>query len=231
MTGVSRHTVCWLLCQGQTAWNREHRYLSRTDLPLTGFGRERADGVARRLRRQPLTAIVHTGSQAAAEVAEAVAAARDKAPEVAIDQRWRTADYGHWEGLCYRELMERYATEAGRRFADPWTVAPDGGETLEELWTRVLAAWQELLARYDGGRIAVIGQSTPIQLVLCHLLGIPRHNYWQMRIDLGSVSCVDLYPSAAIMRTINEAPALRGPASRDLESLAGNRTESVEVER
>ena len=166
MTGVSRHTVCWLLCQGQTAWNREHRFLSWTDLPLTRFGRERANGAAWRLRRQPLTAIIHTGSQAAAQAAAAVAAVRDKAPEGEVDPRWRTSDYGRWEGLTYRELMERFGAEAGQRFADPWTVAPDGGETLDELRTRVLAAWQAILDRHDGGRIAIIGQSTPIQLVL-----------------------------------------------------------------
>ncbi len=110
--------------------------------------------------------------------------------------------------------MERYPEEAQERFADPWSVAPTGGETLASMNRRVLAAWRELLRCHDGGRIAIVTHAGPIQLLLCELLGIATSRYWQLRIDLGSASGVDLYPSAAIVRFVNTVPSLRPRAVR-----------------
>ncbi len=77
---------------------------------------------------------------------------------------------------------------------------------------RARIAWQQLLRRHDGGRIALVTAATPIQLVLCDVLGIDPAGHWRLRIDLGSLSCIDLYPTAAIVRTINEVPRLQRQA-------------------
>ncbi len=210
MSRVARHTVCRLVRHGQTAWNREGRYLSHTDLPLTPFGWERAQAVGRRLRRQPVTVIVHCGLERTAAGALAIADAREGPALIEVDHRWREADYGRWEGLTYHEMMARYADEAAARFADPWSVAPMDGETIHAMRQRVLEAWTDLLQRHDGGRIVVVTHATPIQILLGTLLGSDAGRYWQIRVDLGSLSWVDLYASAAIMRTVNELPELRG---------------------
>ena len=208
MTGVSRHTVCWLIRHGQTAWNRERRYLSRTDLPLTGFGLQRAEAIGNRLRRLPLTAVVHSGLKRTEQTAAVLATGRRRPPDLEVDPGWREIDHGRWEGLTYTEVIQAYEEEAMARFADPWTKASRGGESLAETSSRVLDAWRRLLGRHDGGRIAVVTHATPIQLVLFHELGITGTDYWRLRIDPGSVSCIDLYPSAAIVRSINELPPI-----------------------
>ena len=208
MTGVRRHTVCWLIRHGQTAWNREQRYQSRTDLPLTPFGLRQAEAIGHRLRRVPLTAILHSSLRQAEQTAARIVRTREKMAAVEADERWREASYGHWEGLRYREVMARFPDEAERRFADPWLAAPAEGETLAALHTRIGDAWRELLRRHDGERVAIVGQALPIQFVLCALLGIDRQSYWRVRIDLGSISCVDLYPAAAIVRNVNLVPPL-----------------------
>ncbi len=131
-----------------------------------------------------------------------------QAPQIEVDHAWREADHGRWEGLTYAEVLERYPDEARTRFADIWNIAPVHGEALSSACDRVLAAWHALLARHDGGRILLVTQAAPIQFVVCKLLGIPPMRYWQLRADLGSLTAVDLYPSAAIVRTLNETPPL-----------------------
>jgi broad specificity phosphatase PhoE len=212
VSGVRRHTVCWLIRHGQTAWNREQRYLSRTNLPLTELGMRQAQATGRRLARQPLTTIIHSGLRQAEETAWWIAQGRTRQPLLEVQPDWREGDYGIWEGLTYQELMRYHAAEAHARFAEPWYVAPSGGETLAATQRRVLTAWQELLRHHDGERIAIVSHALPIQLLLCNLMGIDATGYWRLRIDLGSLSCVDLYPTAAIMRMINEAPRLPRPA-------------------
>ncbi len=212
MSGVRRHTVCWLIRHGQTAWNREQRFCSRTDVPLTYLGSGRASAAGRRLRRQPLTVIVHNGLRQAEETAALIVDERAQRPQIESEPDWREADYGAWEGQTYHDVTRQHPVEARARFANPWRIAPAEGETLSAAQCRARVAWQQLLRRHDGGRIAVVTAATPIQLVLCDLLGIDPAGYWRLRIDLGSLSCIDLYPTAAIVRTVNEVPRLQRQA-------------------
>ncbi len=69
-------------------------------------------------------------------------------------------------------------------------------------------ALHDLLSRYDGGRLVILGRQAAIRTALCTLIGIDEAHCSCLRIDFGSTSGVDLYPSAAIARTINVIPRL-----------------------
>lgn len=166
--------------------------------------------MAARLRRGTFTALISTGLSRTDGLAATVAAGRRPAPEVVRDERWREGDHGRWEGLTHAEVSERYAEQARERFADPWRSRAHGGESGADLWARVGAAWEDLLRRYAGGRVLVVTHGGPIRLLLCHLLGMPFERHWQFRTDLGGVTAVDVYPSAAIVRSVNEVPPLLG---------------------
>ncbi len=209
MIKVRRHTDVWLVRHTQTDWNRERRYQSRSDRPLTSFGRLRAEAAARRLRRVSLSAVVTSGLQRTDVLATMIAAQHMRPIEIVCDERWREADHGDWEGLTYSEVAVHHAVQARQRFADPWGSRAHGGESSADLWTRVEMAWNDLLRRYDGEHVVIISHATPIQLLLCALLNLSFERYWQFRIDLGGITNLDLYPSGAIARMINEVPPLR----------------------
>lgn len=209
MIAVRRHTDVWLVRHAQTDWNQQRRYQSHADRPLTPFGHARTAAVAHRLRRQRFSIVATSGQHRTMALAEAVAQERAPAPLVVHDPRWREAAHGSWEGLTYPELARRYPREAQARFGDSWNSRAHGGESTADLWARVEAAWDDLLRAHDGGKLLIVTHATPIQLLLCALLRIPFERYWQLRIDLGAITNVDLYPSAPIIRTINEVPPLR----------------------
>lgn len=226
MPDVTRHTQVWLVRHPQTDWNKARRHQGRTDRTLTPFGQAQAGAVAYRLLRIPLTAIVSSGLVRTDGLAHAVSTQQRQGLRaehwkehprplcVEPDERWREADHGAWEGLTYNEVVARYGAQAHERFADPWHSRAHGGDSMADLWTRVEQAWHDLLRRHDGGRILVATHATPIQLLLCAQLQIPFAHYWQFRIDLGGITCLDLYPAAVIVRVINEVPPLRSSARR-----------------
>jgi 2,3-bisphosphoglycerate-dependent phosphoglycerate mutase/probable phosphoglycerate mutase len=210
MSRVTRHTDIWLVRHTQTDWNRERRYQSRSDRPLTAFGHARVAAVADRLRRTSFSAVITSGQMRTDTLAEAVVAQQTRTPALRCDERWREADHGDWEGLTYADVTRCYAAQAHARFADPWNSRAHGSESTADLWGRVQAGWHDLLRRHDGGRILVVTHATPIQLLLCGLLKLPFAQYWQFRIDLGGVTNLDLYPSGMITRVLNEVPPLQG---------------------
>ncbi len=206
MIRVTRHTDLWLVRHAQTDWNRARRYQSRSDRPLTLFGAAQSEAVAQRLERARFTVIVSSGLMRTTYLADLVAERRSGAFVTQRDDRWREADHGVWEGLTHGEVTQRYAAQMEARWADPWRSRAHGGESLADLWARVERAWCDLLRDHDGGRLLIVTHATPIQLLLCALLGLSLDRYWQFRIDLGSITNVDLYPSGAITRVINDVP-------------------------
>jgi 2,3-bisphosphoglycerate-dependent phosphoglycerate mutase/probable phosphoglycerate mutase len=210
MIAVSRHTNVWLVRHAQTDWNKARRYQSRSDRPLTEFGSMRSAAVAHRLRRIRFNTIITCGQRRTDDLAQAIAAQQEHRPRIEHDERWREADHGVWEGLTYAEVGAQYQAQARERFADPWYSRAHGGESTGDVWARVEAGWDAVLQQHTGEHILIVTHATPIQLLLCALLKLSFEQYWQWRLDLGGITGIDLYPSGAIMRVINEVPPLVG---------------------
>ncbi|MGB3682895.1 MAG: histidine phosphatase family protein [Rubrobacteraceae bacterium] len=203
MIGTSNHTHVKLARHTQTDWNKEGRYQGHSDRPLTNFGRARAKAVAARLRRGSYAAVLSTGLSRTDDLASEIAGSG-----LEKDGRWREVDHGLWEGLTHEEVSTRYGEQARHRFGNFWNSRAHGGESGADLWGRVESAWEDLLRRHAGGRILVVTHGTPIRLLLCSLTGVPFEQHWKFRIDLGGVTALDVYPSATILRSVNEVPSL-----------------------
>ena len=50
-------TTIFFIRHGQTLWNKELKYQGHSDIALSAEGLQQAERVARRLRREPFTAI------------------------------------------------------------------------------------------------------------------------------------------------------------------------------
>jgi alpha-ribazole phosphatase len=202
-------TSIWLVRHGQTELNKARRYQGATDSPLTSFGLLQAEALARRLQRIPFKAAVVSPFLRSRVTAEVILGDRDV--PIVEDPRWNEVHHGRWEGLTYREVRAQFPQEANTRFSDVLHGRATGGESLAEVAERVARAWSALLQQSPGGRVLVVTHATPVQLVLCALSGMAPALHWRWRIDLGSVTCVDVYgggASSAIVRRVNEVPPL-----------------------
>ena len=194
----------WLVRHGQTDWNAKRRYLSFTDRPLTAFGVQQANALAGFFHARTIDSVVHSGLARTEATAHTIVGARSIA--VHSDVRWREASHGLWEGLTYREVMRQFPDDARRRFADPVHNAPCQGESLEQMAQRAHAAWQALGAQFAGQRVVVVAHAGVIQALLCMLMHTPLSEHWRWRIDAGSATGLDCYPTTTILRVVNMAP-------------------------
>ena len=205
-SGNNMRTSIWLVRHGQTELNKARRYQGSSNSPLTPFGARQAQALALRLRRVPFRVAVVSPCLRAQATAEAIAG--DRELQFVEDARWAETDHGRWEGLTYAEVRARFPREAVERFADPLAGRASGGESLAEVAQRVAEGWLALLRQHPGGRVLVVTHATPIQLVLCMLAGMPPALHWRWRVDLGSLTALDVYSGGPIVRMVNEVPRL-----------------------
>jgi 2,3-bisphosphoglycerate-dependent phosphoglycerate mutase/probable phosphoglycerate mutase len=204
-------TSVWLIRHGQTQANRERRYQSHSDSPLTSYGRRQVTALAARLRAIPFGVAIASPSERTRLAAEAILAGR-QGVALREDPAWAEVDHGRWEGLTYAEVLARYPDEARARWSAGVHGKAEGGESLAEVSARIGDAWRALLRDHPGGRILIATHATPIKLIICASLGLDPQMHWRWRIDLGSLTCLDVYPSGAIIRMVNEVPRLKEPA-------------------
>lgn len=198
-------TSIWFVRHGQTKLNREQRYQGHTDAPLTDYGKRQAELLAHRLRRLPFDVALISPTGRTQATAAVLLKDRPRVRQIE-SPGWTEIHHGHWEGLTYHEVLARFPAEAQARFADSLHGKPATGESLHDVTERVSAAWQDILQQYNGGRVLVVTHATPIQIVLCTTFTLSPVQHWRWRVDLGSVTCLDVYETTTIVRMVNEVP-------------------------
>lgn len=202
---ANKRTSIWLVRHGQTEHNKARRYLGAADSPLTFYGLQQHRALARRLQRIPFTHAFVSPCNRTRAAAQLILEGRTVA--ISEDHSWAETNHGNWEGLTYREVCARFPADAAARFSDPLQGRARGGESLAEVAQRIARGWEALLA-HPGGRILVVSHATPIQLVLCLVTGMPPTMYWRWRVDLGSLTVLDMYSGGPIVRMVNEIPRI-----------------------
>jgi broad specificity phosphatase PhoE len=177
-----------------TRWNVEQRYCGHSDIPLSGAGRAQARWLAHQLQRANVSTIFSSDLSRAQETAEIITAQSGSNTAVTLSSEWREIDFGAWEGLTYTEVAERFEGQLGF-FTDPEHYGPVGGETLVQVLRRVETALIEhVYADVTEGDIVIVSHGGPLRILLCRVLGMALNQQWQLRLDPGSLSALDLLP-------------------------------------
>jgi len=160
-------TTFYLIRHGETDWNLHGRWQGHTDIPLNEDGRAQARRLATRLRaeRLRLDAIYSSDLQRAWETAGAVGAALDLAPLPL--PALREINVGGWSGLSSAEVRAQDG-EMYARYQSGEDVARGGGERFLDLYTRVVAAVEQLADQQPGRTLALVTHGGPVRALLMH---------------------------------------------------------------
>jgi alpha-ribazole phosphatase len=194
----------WLVRHGVTRWNIEQRFCGQSDIPLAARGRMQARWLARRLQPECITAIYSSDLQRARETAEIIAQRQPHTMPVNVSVAWREINFGAWEGLTYEQIAQRFEQHADF-FSDPLHCAAPGGESLADVVDRVRGGLREIAADVTAasgampGDVVVVSHGGTLRALLCCVLDMPLERQWQLRLDPGSLSAIDLLMSNAAL--------------------------------
>jgi alpha-ribazole phosphatase len=185
----------WLVRHGLTYWNMQQRFCGHRDIPLSAQGRVQALWTAEQLQKESISAIYTSDLVRARETAEIIAHHRKPAVQIRESAAWREIDFGDWEGLTYTQIMEQFKDQLGF-FIDPEQCSPPNGESLAHMQQRVKDALSAIMHSDDlpAGEVVIVSHGGPLRVMLCSLLGMPLQRQWQLRLDPGSLSAIDLLP-------------------------------------
>jgi broad specificity phosphatase PhoE len=85
------------------------------------------------------------------------------------ESRFQEMDFGAWDGRSAAEIATTDAVALENFWRDPVACTPPQAEPLLSFQARVLAAWNELPARYPGQHVLLVTHGGVIRIILCYL--------------------------------------------------------------
>src|SRR4029077_13815172 len=102
----------------------------------------------------------------------------------------REISHGRWEGLTRSEVESRFHDEYTSWESDPFTFAPEGGESGVAVLARALPVVREVVVANAGGCALIVSHKATLRLVLSSLLGFDARGY-RDRLDQ-SPACLNV---------------------------------------
>ena len=90
-------------------------------------------------------------------------------------------------------------------------MTPPGGESLEQLASRVRSFVERLRCEHAEETVLLVSHGGPLRVLLATSLGLPATDYWRLRIAHGSFSEIYLYPEGGMLTRLNFCPELEKP--------------------
>jgi probable phosphoglycerate mutase len=172
---MSSPTRLYLIRHGATTASAEDRFAGSTDVDLSDEGRRQASLLGERLADEPLAAVYCSPMKRTRDTARAIAAPHGI--ECIARDGLREIDHGRWEGLTRTEVEARFGSEYETWEADPFTFAPEDGESGLAVMARALPVVREVVVAHAGRAVAIVSHKATIRLILCSLLGIDARGY------------------------------------------------------
>jgi alpha-ribazole phosphatase len=174
--------VKWIWVRhGITDENVAGRYIGHVDVPLNSTGICQAEALASRLAQEQVkiskiyTSDLCRAVQTAALIGERVGVKPHSDPAL------RELSFGQWENRTYEELAYEQRPRLEAWYKDPFTVAPPGGETLQQLGQRLGHYLDEIKAKDQGSTVLVfVTHGGPIRWFQSQWVQDQPEAFWQV---------------------------------------------------
>lgn len=156
-----------LVRHAEAQGNANRTFQGRMDAPISEKGKKQLDLLAIRCRNMKRSAIYTSPLRRAKETAEAI---NQFSPvPLYLEDGLMEINGGVWEGLPWKELPDRYPTEAYHWNMEPWNFAPPNGETMQHLYDRIYQTVLRIAKKHSGETVFVVSHGCAIRNLLCRL--------------------------------------------------------------
>ena len=197
----------YLVRHGQTAWNVGEIFRGRADIPLDETGKREVHLAGETLKDETLHAVYSSPLSRSMETAENIA----KFHDISVTPLDAIIDisYGEWEGMGNQEVQQKYPDLHALWLSEPHKVLFPGGESLDEVRSRTMAALEDLLGKHRDENFALVAHRVPNKVICCALLGLDNSHFWRIQQDTASTNLFVYRNGQWIISYLNDTSYLK----------------------
>ena len=181
-------TRLFLVRHGATSATEEDRFSGSSGAELSEQGRWQAERLGERLEHLEIAAIYSSPLSRALETARIVGGHCRLEP--VTREGLKEIGHGHWEGMKRRDVERGFTAEYAAWEADPFTFAPNGGESGLAVLARALPVIRDIVTSHYGSQVLVVSHKATLRLILSSLLAFDPRGF-RDRLDQ-SPACLNV---------------------------------------
>jgi broad specificity phosphatase PhoE len=200
-------TSIYLVRHGQTAWNKEEIFRGRTDVPLNEIGMREAELAGEYLKDKEIHVIYSSPLSRAWQTAQKIAQFHNL--EVQPLNGIIDMSFGRWEGHSLQEIRKNDGELYRQWREEPHLVRIPGGESLDEVRIRTMAALEEVIRLHPGKTLVLVSHRVITKVLICGILGIDNSHFWQIGQDTTAINLIQHRNGKYILSLMNETCHLK----------------------
>jgi len=191
-----------LIRHGQSEWNAAGLWTGLTDISLNEEGREEARRAAEAIRAIrfdfAFTSVLKRAHETLDEILRVTG--QENLPIIrhpALNER----DYGELTGKNKWKIRDEYGEEQFLKWRRSWDYPIPGGETLRDVYQRVVPYYQErILPELQAGRnVLVVAHGNSLRALVKDLEGISDEDIPEVELGTAEVYLYDIDPAGKVL--------------------------------
>ncbi len=183
-------TTLYIIRHGETTGNDAGRFQGSTDCRLSERGNQQIERLGERCRNLPLEVLISSPLVRARETASA--ANRYHGLPVRIEPDVAEIHCGEMEEKTWDELRAQFPEVMAVWHDQPWLFQSPGGESMRDVYDRVVRALRRIVSEHRGKHVAVVSHGCAIRNALCFFHGLPLESINEMPwVRNTSISCIE----------------------------------------
>lgn len=175
-----------LLRHLQSQWNKENRFTGWTDVPLSEEGRASAKEVSEKLAGFEIDK-VYTSPLIRNRGTVSLVVKKDI--PIMVDKALNERNYGVLTGLNKDETAEKYGQDQVRLWRRSWDQAPPGGESLKDVFNRVMPFYEKFIEQdlRAGKNVLVVASHNSLRAVIKYVEKISNEDIINLEVPYGGI--------------------------------------------
>ena len=200
-------TSIYLVRHGQTAWNKEEIFRGRTDVPLDETGLRQAELAGEYFKGLEIHGIYSSPLSRAWETAQKIAQFHHL--NVQPLQGILDMSFGKWEGQSHQDIQKKDREIYRQWREEPHLVRLPGGEGLNDVRVRAMAALEEVIRNHPGKTLVLVSHRVVNKVLICGILGLDNSHFWQITQDTMAINLIQHRDGKYILSLMNETCHLK----------------------
>ena len=187
-----------MIRHGETAWNAQGKAQGLADNPLNSRGRAQSSAAGRLVN-----GMFSPNKVWSSNLTRSVETASAVSENVEISPLLREMDLGKWDGLHWDALCAEFPEEVGRFEKSEIAFHPPGGESFQELFSRVGNFARSAKLLDSDGDIVVVAHAWVLASLISLLLGLKGSDACRFVLENGALAVIAVSNGIACLTNSN----------------------------
>ena len=178
-----------LLRHLKSEWNLENKFTGWTDVSLSKEGIDNAENVAKNLKGIDIDIVYTSPLKRNRNTVSLILNLLDKNDLlVMVDESLNERHYGDLQGLNKDKVKEEYGEEQVQQWRRGWDQAPPGGESLKDVFNRVVPYYENNIKTdlKSGKNVLIVASHNSLRALVKYLENIPDDEIISLEIPTGT---------------------------------------------